>query len=537
MTQIVDRIRAELIDIQNNQRDKSILSLFDDVDRFQDYSADCDLTGFDYSRTSICQHSKAKLIELARASGLEQKRTALFAGETVNFTENRAAMHMALRAGVSRLFNVSGKTVNREVCAVLERMTVFCNNIRDGKRVGSTGRKITDIVNIGIGGSDLGPLMACEALVTFHTGPNCHFVSNIDGAHLTDTLRQLNADTTLFIVASKTFTTVETMTNARSARAWLTERLGKTAVAKHFVAISTNHEAIGAFGIKDDAIFGFWDWVGGRYSIWSAIGLSLMLAIGPEHFNAFLAGAANVDRHFESESLENNVPVLMALVGIWHRNICNYSSQAIIPYEQRLHKLPAYLQQLDMESNGKSINSDGDSSGFSTSPLVWGEPGTNGQHAFFQFLHQGTDIVPVDFLLASKGIDTIRAHHDLLVANCLAQMDVLMTGRSAEELETNTEKHLIVHKVCKGNRPSCLLYYEKLDPATLGNIIALYEHKIFVQGVIWGINSFDQMGVELGKERASSLLPVIQGKITAPQRLTGILAAFGQLNKDPNFGI
>lgn len=537
MTKIVDRIRAELIDIQNNQRDISILSRFEDVDRFQNYSADCDLIGFDFSRTSICGQSKAKLIELARVCGLEQKRTALYAGEAVNFTENRAAMHMALRAGASRLFNVNGKNVSREVSAVLERMTAFCNDIRDGQRVGSTGRKITDIVNIGIGGSDLGPLMACEALIPFHTGPKCHFVSNVDGTHLTDTLRHLNAETTLFIVASKTFTTVETMTNARSARAWIIDRLGKAAVAKHFVAISTNLEAIGAFGIKDDATFGFWDWVGGRYSIWSAIGLSLMLAIGPEQFNAFLAGAANVDRHFESESMENNVPVLMALVGIWHRNICNFSSQAIIPYEQRLHKLPAYLQQLDMESNGKSINSDGGSIGFSTSPLVWGEPGTNGQHAFFQFMHQGSDIVPVDFLLASKGIETIKEHHDLLVANCLAQMDVLMTGKSEEEFETNTEKHLVLHKVCEGNRPSCLLYYEKLDPATLGNIVALYEHKIFVQGVIWGINSFDQMGVELGKERASSLLPVIQGKITAPQRLTGILAALGQLNQDPNSGI
>jgi len=374
-------------------------------------------------------------------------------------------------------------------------------------------------VNIGIGGSDLGPAMATLALAPYHDGPRAHFVSNVDGAHITDVLKGLDPATTLFIVASKTFTTVETMTNALTARAWLVKGCGEAAVAAHFAAVSTARDKVAAFGIDPERAFGFWDFVGGRYSVWSAVGLPVMIAIGPDRFGEFLAGAAALDEHFRSAPFDQNLPVLLALIGVWHRNVCGHGSRAVIPYDQRLARFPAYLQQLDMESNGKSVRIDGTPVLRATGPVVWGEPGTNAQHAFFQLLHQGTDTIPVEFLIAAEGHEpTLRDHHELLVANCLAQSEALLRGRSLEEataqlrakgLSEAEAARLAPHRVFPGSRPSVTLAYAQLDPFTLGRLIALYEHRVFVEAAIWGINPFDQWGVELGKELATAFLPAV----------------------------
>jgi glucose-6-phosphate isomerase len=384
------------------------------------------------------------------------------------------------------------------------------------------GSAITDVVNIGIGGSDLGPAMTTPALAPYHDGPRLHYVSNVDGAHIADTLKTLRAETTLFLIASKTFTTIETMTNARTARAWIADTLGESKVGEHFAAISTAIDKVKAFGIDQSRIFGFWDWVGGRYSIWSAIGLPLMIAIGAENFGRFLDGGHAMDQHFRRAPVLENLPMLMGLLGFWHRNICNYPSRAIIPYDQRLSRFPAYLQQLDMESNGKRVKKDGSLANGATGPIVWGEPGTNGQHAFFQLLHQGTNVIPVEFLIAAEAHETgMDVHHTLLIANCLAQSQALMKGRSLKEAEAQLlamgeskagAKRLAPHRVFTGNRPTLTLAYKKLDPFTLGRLIALYEHRVFVEAAIWDINAFDQWGVELGKELATGLLPVIEGK-------------------------
>jgi glucose-6-phosphate isomerase len=496
-----------------------------DPKRFAAFSASLDDLLLDWSKCAISAKTMSLLFALAKAADVAGKRAAMFRGEAINTTENRAVLHTALRNWRDRPVLVNGWDVMGDVYSVLEAMGRFSDGVRSGGIASASGKKFTDVINIGIGGSDLGPAMATLALAPYHDGPRLHFVSNVDGAHIADTIRTLNPDTTLVLVASKTFTTIETMTNAKTARAWIAGALGEGAVGAHFAAISTAIDKVKAFGIGEDRIFGFWDWVGGRYSLWSAIGLPIMIAIGPENFSQFLVGGYAMDRHFETAPPEKNLPLLMGLLGVWHRNICGYPSRAIIPYDQRLSRLPAYLQQLDMESNGKGVTKAGKPVKGNTGPIVWGEPGTNGQHAFFQLLHQGTDIVPVEFLIAAQPHEADMAvHHSLLVANCLAQSQALMRGRTAKEAEAQLlaagrskadAKALAPHRVFTGNRPSLTLAYRKLDPHTLGRIIALYEHRVFTEAAIWDINAFDQWGVELGKELATALQPVVDGKAMA----------------------
>ncbi|MBC8038760.1 MAG: glucose-6-phosphate isomerase [Rhizobiales bacterium] len=485
-----------------------------DAKRFSKLSAKTGDLLLDYSKCAVNGSTMKLLAGLAKAAGVAGKRKAMFSGEAINTTESRAVLHTALRNRSNTPVLVDGRDVMPDVNAVLEAMGRFAREMR--------GSHITDVVNIGIGGSDLGASMATLALAPYHDGPRLHYVSNVDGAHIADTLKTLNPLTTLFLIASKSFTTIETMTNARTARNWIAGKLGEAAVGDHFAAISTAIDKVKAFGIDDNRIFGFWDWVGGRYSIWSAIGLPLMIAIGPENFGRFLDGGHAMDRHFREAPVLRNLPILMGLLGVWHRNICNYPSRAIVPYDQRLSRFPAYLQQLDMESNGKHVRKDGSAVKMATGPLVWGEPGTNGQHAFFQLLHQGTDIVPVEFLIAAEPHEIGRPkHHILLVANCLAQSQALMLGRTVEETEelllsagkSRAEaRRLAPHRAFAGNRPSLTLAYKKLDPETLGRLLALYEHRVFVEAAIWDINAFDQWGVELGKELATGLEQVIAGK-------------------------
>lgn len=492
----------------------------DDPDRFKKFSITFGDMLLDYSKNLIDEETMRRLVDLAAAAEIEKRRNAMFAGEPINRTEGRSVLHVALRAAADEVYRSEGENVVPEVQATLARMAEFSEGIRSGSIAG-TGGKFTDVVNIGIGGSDLGPRMATLALKAYHDGPRIHFVSNVDGNDIHDTLADLDPARTLFLVASKTFTTVETMTNAGTARAWLVEALGDGAVGAHFAAMSTALDKVAEFGIDLKRTFGFWDWVGGRYSVWSAIGLSLMIAIGEKDFRDFLSGGRAMDDHFRATPLDRNMPVILALIGIWYRNIWGFPVYTVLPYDQRLGRLPAYFQQLDMESNGKRVSMSGATVMGATGPIVFGEPGTNGQHAFYQLLHQGTDVVPCDFLVAARSEREEDHHHDLLLANCLAQSEALMRGktiaearaelkgeegRSAREIET-----LAPHKVFPGNRPSNTILYRHLDPATLGKLIALYEHKIFVQGTIWGVNSFDQWGVELGKTLAGQLLPTIEG--------------------------
>lgn len=513
-----------------------------DPKRFETFSASDDDLLLDWSKCAVDQHTMELLEKLAGAADLEGRRAAMFSGKKINITEDRAVLHTALRSLSGKGVTVDGKDVKADVLAVLDAMGAFADAIRSGKAAGATGKKITDIVNIGIGGSDLGPAMATLALAPYHDGPRAHYVSNIDGAHIHDTLKGLSAETTLFIIASKTFTTVETMTNAETARKWVQKALGKEAVGKHFAAVSTALDLVAKFGIEADRVFGFWDWVGGRYSLWGAIGLPVMIAIGPRNFRAFLDGAHEMDEHFRTAPLQKNLPVLLGLVGWWHRVICGYPARAVIPYDQRLSRLPAYLQQLDMESNGKGVTLDGTPVTTPTGPLVWGEPGTNGQHAFFQLLHQGTDFIPVEFLAAAVGHEPDLKHqHDLLLANCLAQSEALMKGRTLEEaraqmlakgMKPADVDKIAPHRVFSGNRPSVTILYRKLDPRTFGRLIALYEHRVFVEGTLFNINSFDQWGVELGKELATGLLPVVEGKESAAKRdasTAGLVARIQQL--------
>ena len=473
----------------------------------------------DYSKTSLTPAVLSLLLGLAEGANLAAKRDAMFAGTPINATEHRAVLHTALRNPGNTPILVDGQDIMPGIHASFEKLYTFAEAIRSGAIAAADGKPFTDIINIGIGGSDLGPVMVTQALAPYHNGPRVHFVANVDGAHLADTIRHLDPARTLIIVASKTFSTVETMTNARSARQWIVGALGEQAVAAHFAAVSTALDKVAAFGIAPDRIFGFWDWVGGRYSVWSAIGLPVMLAIGRENFQAFLAGAHAMDTHFRTAPLAQNLPVLLALAGIWHRDICGYAARAILPYDQRLARLPAYLQQLDMESNGKSVKKDGTPVDHPTGPLVFGEPGTNGQHAFYQLLHQGTNVIPCEFLIAAQGHEPeMTEHHSLLIANCLAQAQALMLGRTLEQARAQLAGKpeaeidaLAPHKVFPGNRPSLTLAYRQLTPATLGKIIALYEHRIFTEAAIWDINAFDQWGVELGKELATRLLPAIAG--------------------------
>ncbi|WP_341198600.1 glucose-6-phosphate isomerase [Lentibacter algarum] len=462
---------------------------------------------YDFSKTALTEESFAALIDLAEAADVTAARDAMFAGEKINTTEGRAVLHTALRAGPDAVIEVDGVDVMPEVRATLARMADFAREVRAGE--------FTDVVNIGIGGSDLGPAMASLALAPYSDGPRLHFVSNIDGAHIHDVLKGLNAATTLVLVASKTFTTIETMTNAETARRWMAQSVAEPAA--HFVAISSAEDKAAAFGIPAERVFGFEDWVGGRYSVWGPIGLSLMLAIGPEDFAMFLAGAAEMDAHFAEAPLTDNLPVIHALVGLWHHQVCGYKTRAVLPYDQRLSRLPAYLQQLEMESNGKRVSKTGEALSFGSGPIVWGEPGTNGQHAFYQLLHQGTQIVPAEFLVAMQGHEAELAHHHaLLVANCFAQSQALMLGRDHDQPQ----------RVFEGNRPSVTMAYEKLTPLMLGRIIALYEHRVFVEGAILGINSFDQFGVELGKALATALQPLLEGAEAEIDSSTAQLVAF-----------
>ena len=491
----------------------------EDLGRFDHFSIEHADLVIDYSKNLVSLETMRLLANLARAAGVEAWRTRMFSGEHINLTEDRAVLHTALRNRSGRPVYVDGVDVMPAVSAVLERMRNFARGVRSGTIAAADGGRFTDIVNIGIGGSDLGPAMAVRALSPFADGPRAHFVSNVDGAHIADTLKALDPARTLFLVASKTFTTMETMANARTARDWLQAALGETAVRDHFAAISTSREEVEAFGIDPAHMFGFWDWVGGRFSLWSAIGLSIAIAIGPDRFDAFLAGGADMDEHFLTAPLESNMPVVLAMLGIWYRNLWGFGSQAVIPYDQRLEYFPAYLQQLDMESNGKQVMRDGRAVTRDSAPVIWGEPGTNGQHAFFQLLHQGTSVIPVDFLIAANANEALGDHHVMLMANCLAQSEALMRGRTLAEAEADLAtrgcsgdeiRQLAPHKVFPGNRPSTTILYSRLDPFTLGQLVALYEHKIFVQGIVWGLNSFDQWGVELGKELAGELLPMLR---------------------------
>ncbi len=497
----------------------SIPALFRKPDRFNRFSVRLNDLLLDYSKTSLTDHSRALLVALAEEAGVATQRAHMFAGAVLNNTEKRAALHVALRDSSLTPLMVEGADIKAALRETRARISGFAQGVRDGSIAGINGAPFTDVVNIGIGGSDLGPAMVTKALAPYHDGPVCHFISNVDGAHIADLLKKLDPATTLFIVASKTFTTVETMRNAQTARGWIVKALGEEAVSAHFAAVSTAPERIEAFGIQPGRAFDLWDFIGGRYSVWSAIGLPIVIAIGPEHFAAFLAGAEAMDQHFCTAPLEQNLPVLLALVGLWHRDVCQYPTRAVIPYDQRLRAFPAYLQQLDMESNGKCVTRDGQDVKRATGPVVWGGPGTNAQHAFFQLLHQGTDTIPVEFLIAAEGHEPALAeHHRLLVANCLAQSEALMRGRTCEEaadqlrargMDEAEVARLAPHRVFPGNRPSLTLAYKKLDPFTLGRLIALYEHRVFVEACIWGINPFDQWGVELGKELATALLPAL----------------------------
>ncbi len=505
---------------RENSRDRRILSLFSDDTRLQSFAAEADGMFLDFSKTNIDTKALLLLLELAKAAGLAERRDAMFRGDRINSTENRSVLHTALRSSGKGSLVVDGQDVMPDVEATLEDMSTLANGVRAGLVKSASGDRFADVVNIGIGGSDLGPAMATLALAPYHDGPRCHFVSNVDGAHVTDTLRTLDPATTLIIIASKTFTTIETMTNAATALGWLRNALGED-VSGNLAAVSSAPDKTSEMGVPSERVFGFADWVGGRYSLWGPVGLPVMMAIGPDGFQDFLSGGAAMDAHFRSAPFERNLPVLMGLIGVWHRNVCRYPARAVIPYDQRLARLPAYLQQLDMESNGKRVAIDGRVLEQPSGPVVWGEPGTNGQHAFFQLLHQGTQVTPVEFLVAAEGHEAgLEEHHDLLKANCLAQAEALMVGRSfGQALEVaaglgfeGPARHCqAAHRTFPGNRPSTTLVYPRLTPFTLGQIIALYEHRVFVEGAIWGINSFDQWGVELGKELAKTLLPMVQG--------------------------
>ncbi|XP_051975319.1 glucose-6-phosphate isomerase-like [Xyrauchen texanus] len=498
-----------------------------DADRFNKFSLKMELDDgeilLDYSKNLINTEIMSMLFDMARSLEVEAAREKMFAGEKINFTEGRAVLHTALRNRSNTPIMVDGKDVMPEVNRVLEQMKAFCHKVRSGEWKGFSGKTITDVVNIGIGGSDLGPLMVTEALKPYSKGgPNVWFVSNIDGTHMAKTLAQLNAETTLFIIASKTFTTQETITNAETAKEWFLKTANDlSAVAKHFVALSTNGPKVKEFGIDTNNMFEFWDWVGGRYSLWSAIGLSIALHIGFDNFEQLLAGAHWMDNHFRSAPLEQNAPVILALLGVWYVNFFQAETHALLPYDQYMHRFAAYFQQGDMESNGKYITKSGTRVNYHTGPIVWGEPGTNGQHAFYQLIHQGTRLIPADFLIPAQTQHPIRdnLHHKILMANFLAQTEALMRGKTSDEARKELQsagmsgdalEKLLPHKVFQGNKPSNSIIFKKLTPFVLGALVAMYEHKIFVQGVMWDINSYDQWGVELGKQLAKKIEPELQ---------------------------
>lgn len=503
--------------------DQPLQALFNgDEGRFDRFSLKLGDLLFDYSKNRITPETVDLLCALGRERGLPGAIEAMFGGQAINATEGRAVLHVALRNRSDRPIEVDGADVMPGVREVLFKMRHFVDAVQGGLWTGQTGQRVRNVVNIGIGGSDLGPAMAVQALrADGHPEIEVHHVSNVDGTHLAQVLQGLEPATTLFLVASKTFTTQETLTNARTARAWLTAALGEGAVAKHFVAMSTNAAKVAEFGIDTANMFPFWDWVGGRYSMWSAIGLSIALAVGMDRFEEMLAGAHEVDEHFRTAPLESNIPALMGLLGVWYANFYGARSHAVIPYDQSLARFPAFLQQLDMESNGKQVDRDGEFvAEYETGPVVFGEPGTNGQHAFFQLIHQGTDIIPTDFIAAANSRYPMGDHHTKLMANLFAQTEALMRGKSADEVRAELSaqglsgealEEAIPHRVFTGNRPTNTLLFKRLDARTLGKLIALYEHRVFVQGVIWNINSFDQFGVELGKQLAKTILPELEG--------------------------
>ncbi|MCL4316586.1 MAG: glucose-6-phosphate isomerase [Gammaproteobacteria bacterium] len=514
-----------------------------DPQRFKKFSLAFNDILLDFSKNRITEETLTLLLNLARQSGVESWIEKMFAGEKINVTENRAALHVALRNRSNTPILVDGKDVMPAVNKVLVQMKSFSDAVRGGAWKGYTGKAVTDIVNIGIGGSDLGPKMVCEALKPYgKPGLRMHFISNVDGTHIAETLKLLNPETTLFIVASKTFTTQETLTNAHTARAWfLKSAHNESAIAQHFVAVSTNAREVARFGIDVKNMFEFWDWVGGRYSLWSAIGLPIALYIGMENFEELLGGAHQMDEHFKTASLEKNLPVILALLGVWYNNFFGAETHALFPYDQYLCYFPAYFQQGDMESNGKSVTRDGETVDYSTGPILWGESGTNGQHAFYQLLHQGTKLIPADFIAPVETHNPTGEHHKILLANFFAQTEALMKGKTEAEARAELVQQgmkgaelerLLPHKIFPGNKPSNSLLIKKITPATLGSLIALYEHKIFVQGVIWNINSFDQWGVELGKQLAQKILPELQGSgvVTSHDSSTNGLISFYKSN-------
>ena len=492
----------------------------EDSDRGKRLSAEAAGIYLDYSKNRINDETVQLLIQLANESGLKDAIDAMFRGDRINVSEQRPVLHVALRAPTSASIVVDGQNVVPEVHAVLERMAGFADQIRDGSWKGHSGKRIRNVVNIGIGGSDLGPVMAYEALKHYSDRKlGFRFVSNVDGTDFAEAVAGLDASETLFIIASKTFTTQETMSNAHTARDWLLTSLGadESAIARHFVAVSTNAGLVTKFGIDRANMFGFWDWVGGRYSMTSAIGLSTMLAIGPAHFRAMLDGFHEMDEHFRNTPFERNLPVLMALLTVWYSNFFNASTVAVLPYDQYLKRFPAYLQQLTMESNGKHVTVDGENVDYTTGPVYWGEPGTNGQHSFYQLIHQGTHLIPCDFIGFANTLNPMGRHHDMLMANVFAQAEALAFGKTAEEVRSEgTPGWLVPHRVFEGNRPSNTLLLERLTPAALGKLVALYEHNVFTQGVIWGIDSFDQWGVELGKALAQRIVPELESTDEPP---------------------
>lgn len=517
-----DQLKAH----RDDRLSQRIEHLFEaDETRAGAFSVQADGLLFDYSKTTIDTQARALLLKLADEAGVAARAAAMFEGARINETEGRAVLHTALRNPGPDPVLVDGQDVLPGVHETLGRMEDFAEGLRTGRIRPPGGGRFTDVINIGIGGSDLGPVMATLALAPFHDGPRVHYVSNVDGAHIHDTLDGLDPATTLVVVASKTFTTIETMTNAATARDWISRRIGAENTGRHFAALSSATDKTTEWGIDPSRVFGFEDWVGGRYSLWGPIGLGIMIAVGSKNFRALLAGGHAMDTHFREAQGAENMPLMLALVGLWHHQVCGFPTRAVLPYEQRLARLPAYLQQLEMESNGKRVAMDGSALALESGPIVWGEPGTNGQHAFYQLIHQGTQVVPCEFMVGAAGFEPELAHqHRLLVANCLAQSKALMQGRSldvaremmahaglrGDELERQAR-----HRVFPGNRPSTTLVYPQLTPFVLGQIIALYEHRVFVEGVILGINSFDQWGVELGKELAKELEPIVAGKQSA----------------------
>ena len=504
------------------QNDFDFRSLFQqNPNRFNDFSIKRPGYLFDFSKNLIDQETLNLLLKLAEETQLKSAISAMFEGQKINETEDRAVLHTALRDFSDDEILVDGENIKPGIKRVLDQMKTFSAKVISGEHKGFSGKEITDVVNIGIGGSDLGPVMVCSALKHYKTRLNVHFVSNVDGNHIAETLKKLDPETTLFIIASKTFTTLETMTNAASAKEWFLKKGSQDDVAKHFVALSTNTKSVKEFGIAEENIFEFWDWVGGRYSLWSAIGLSIALAVGYENFEQLLKGANETDTHFRTADFKENVPVIMALVGIWYRNFYGAGTYAILPYSQYLDRFPAYLQQGDMESNGKSVDRNGNYVEYETGPIIWGEPGTNGQHAFYQLIHQGTELIPADFLAYAKSCNKVSDHQDKLLANFFAQTEALAFGKNADEVKTELfaagkseeeiEK-LLNYKVFAGDSPTNSFIFDELTPFSLGQLIALYEHKIFVQGVIWNIFSFDQFGVELGKVLAGKILAELGGE-------------------------